>query len=142
MVIVVPCGREKRLRPCRARDLYTGRGFHHHRITAEAIGLPWVIISAEYGFVDPDEVIAPYDRRLQSQGDVDHLIQQLCLRPLPEPSVISWANQHYNAAMREAGLSVHEPLKHIGSPLRNAYLARLREQAREERGLLSPSLFV
>lgn len=55
------CVKTKDVRPRPAKDLYTSELFRRRRRYAEAAGRPWWIVSAEYGLVAPDEVIAPYD---------------------------------------------------------------------------------
>lgn len=47
-----------------AKDLYRSELFRRRRLYAEASGRPWWIVSTEYGLVDPDEVIVPYDTRI------------------------------------------------------------------------------
>ena len=47
--------------PSPARDLYQSTLFRGRLAYAEAAGKPWFIMSALYGLVDPDEVVAPYD---------------------------------------------------------------------------------
>ena len=44
-----------------ARDLYLGSVFAQRRAFAEVSGRPWYILSARWGLVQPDELIAPYD---------------------------------------------------------------------------------
>jgi uncharacterized protein DUF6884/GIY-YIG catalytic domain-containing protein len=59
--VLVGCvsGKEPTARP--ARELYRTPLFRARRRYAEASGLPWLIVSALYGIVDPDEVIEPYN---------------------------------------------------------------------------------
>lgn len=70
MLIVIGCGQEKAPAPAPAADLYVGTQFR--------LALRWarshvpdssiVVLSARYGFVALDDVIAPYDTRM---GDRD-----------------------------------------------------------------------
>jgi Family of unknown function (DUF6884) len=49
---------KKKTSPARAKDLYLSEWFcraHHY---VEATGDPWFILSAEYGLVAPDQVLA------------------------------------------------------------------------------------
>jgi hypothetical protein len=66
-VLLVGCGKSKAVEARPARALYTSDLFARRRAFAETSGRPWVILSAEYGAVDPDEVIAPYERFLEEQ---------------------------------------------------------------------------
>ena len=56
--------------PAAAKDLYISPLFRKQRAYAEALGVPWYILSAEHGLVAPDEWLAPYERYLPdtSQG--------------------------------------------------------------------------
>ena len=92
-LVVVPCGKAKiwdkypDAGPTEASIAYIGSPFKVNRTYAERFGDRWVILSARYGFVDPDYVIeGPYnvtfkDRRanpvdittLRRQVNADHL---------------------------------------------------------------------
>ncbi len=63
-VYLVSCVSQKREQPCAARDLYVSDLFRKARRYAEASGCLWFILSAEYALVEPDQVIAPYERTL------------------------------------------------------------------------------
>jgi hypothetical protein len=74
-VLLVGCGSKKAAEARPARDLYTGTLFRARRLHAEASGLPWAILTARLpGLLALDQVIEPYDRRLDSL-DRDHLAQ-------------------------------------------------------------------
>jgi hypothetical protein len=62
--VLIGCVAQKNAAPMAAKNLYRSELFRRRRLYAEASGVPWWIISAEYGFVDPDAVIAPYDTRI------------------------------------------------------------------------------
>ena len=66
-VLIVGCGAAKLDRAAPARELYTGSLARAARRHAEASGLPWRILSSEYGLVLPDQVIGPYDRHMRSR---------------------------------------------------------------------------
>jgi hypothetical protein len=65
-VALVSCVAEKRASPAPARDLYISDWFVKARSYVEHIGVPWFILSAEYGLVPPDQVIDPYERTLNT----------------------------------------------------------------------------
>ena len=64
---LVACSRTKADRPVPARELYLSPLFRAARKYAEnRYGLgQWLILSARYGLVDPDQVLAPYDLSLR-----------------------------------------------------------------------------
>ncbi len=47
-----------------AKDLYSSTLWDKRRRYAESTGMPWMILSAEHGLLQPQEVIKPYDRTL------------------------------------------------------------------------------
>lgn len=63
-LLLIGCGKSKLANPIKARHLYTGNLFRARRGYAEHSALPWLIISAQYGAVHPDQEIAPYDLHL------------------------------------------------------------------------------
>jgi hypothetical protein len=63
-VLLLGCVKRKRSVACPARDLYASPLWHGRRAYAEAAALPWAIISAEHGLVDPLTVVEPYDASL------------------------------------------------------------------------------
>ena len=62
--ILLGCVSQKGSSPAPAKDLYRSELFRRRRLWAEASGNPWWIVSAEYGLIHPDEVVAPYDTRI------------------------------------------------------------------------------
>lgn len=65
---LVSCVGKKASAPTRAAALYTSAWFQKARHHVEADGAPWFILSAEYGLVQPDAVIAPYEKTLNRMG--------------------------------------------------------------------------
>ena len=64
---LVACSRTKADQPAPARELYVSPLFRAARAYAEGRYGPgqWLILSARYGLVDPDQVLAPYDLSLR-----------------------------------------------------------------------------
>jgi len=62
-LVAVPCGKRKiwdrnpTAGTTKAKDVYIGAPFKVNREYAEKYGDRWVILSAKYGFIDPDFVI-------------------------------------------------------------------------------------
>jgi hypothetical protein len=61
---LVACVAGKLGRPAPARELYTSDWFRKARAYVEALGAPWMILSAQHGLLDPAQVVAPYDATL------------------------------------------------------------------------------
>lgn len=63
-LILVGCVKTKVDHPALAKDLYDSPLWRKRRRYAEATGMPWAILSAEHGMVDPETYLEPYDRYL------------------------------------------------------------------------------
>lgn len=68
ILIIVPCGRSKvwdkepERGPIQARIAYTGAPFAVNRQYADHFAAEWLILSAKYGFIQPDFIIpGPYN---------------------------------------------------------------------------------
>jgi Family of unknown function (DUF6884) len=113
-LVVVPCGKQKiwaskpDAGPTAAKDAYTGAPFKVNRRYAEARGGDWVVLSARYGFLEPDEVIpGPYEATFNSQKsrpiDLLELRLQVGYRRLDRyTEVIGLGGAEYQAALRMA----------------------------------------
>lgn len=76
---VVPCSDAKAAQPAKARHLYVGQMFAHTLRAAEAsaakdarIGADAkvLILSAKFGFVDPETILEPYDVKMGEVGSI------------------------------------------------------------------------
>ena len=65
---LVSCVGQKRAAPVCAKDLYMSDWFKKARRYVERAGSPWFILSAEHGLVNPESVIAPYEKTLNTMG--------------------------------------------------------------------------
>lgn len=121
--LLLGCVKSKDDRARPAKDLYTSELFRRRRLYAEASGRPWWIVSAEYGLVQPDEVIAPYDtligrRPLRERQRIaaqvaDRLEREL--GPLRGRRLELHAGDEYyqaiNPTLRQRGATVLRPLE-------------------------------
>ena len=71
MIVLIGCVKSKRNVPCKARDMYVSPLFRGRVRWAESHGLPWYILSAKYGFLEPDTPIFPYDETLNGKSDLE-----------------------------------------------------------------------
>jgi hypothetical protein len=60
-VILLGCVKLKLEHRAQAKDLYVSPLWNGRRAYAEAAGFPWLILSAKYGLLEPEQPIAPYD---------------------------------------------------------------------------------
>ena len=125
VLVIVPCGKGKiwdkkpQAGAVPARDAYTGAPFKVSRQYAEVFAATWVILSAKYGFINPDFLIPePYNvtfKRLSS-GPVPmaKLKEQIADLGLDKfPTVIALGGKEYRTAVTEAfssqPVAIHTP---------------------------------
>jgi hypothetical protein len=70
-VYLVSCVKEKGNLRAPARDLYVSNWFRKARAFVESSGMPWFILSAEYGLVEPNQIIEPYENTLSAQSSAE-----------------------------------------------------------------------
>lgn len=75
----VGCGKAKATAPTSAKDLYVGSLFRARRAYVERFDRPWFIVSAKLGLVLPNEVIAPYERKMAELATIDRLAWPLAV---------------------------------------------------------------
>lgn len=114
LLVVVPCGQGKiwdrypTAGPTPAKDVYTGAPFRVNRNYAERFASRWVILSAKYGFIDPDFVIPEsynltFKRRDPGLVSAATLRRQLVTLGLATfPDVVVLGAKEYQKAAREA----------------------------------------
>jgi len=66
VLYLVACVAQKGPRRSPAKDLYRSDWFKKARAYVEAQGGPWMILSAKYGLVSPDQPISPYEQTLNT----------------------------------------------------------------------------
>ena len=118
---LVSCVSRKLPASAPARDLYTSDWFHKARSYVESTGQPWFILSAKYGLVHPEEIIAPYDLTLNTMQVADRrrwavaILAQLGPHLEGLESVVLLAGQRYRefleTKLREIGLDVSVPMR-------------------------------
>jgi cytoplasmic iron level regulating protein YaaA (DUF328/UPF0246 family) len=71
LIALVSCVKSKREEASAAKDLYTSALFRGMRSYAEATADTWYILSAEYGLLDPNQRIEPYEKTLNRMPVTD-----------------------------------------------------------------------
>ena len=137
-LIVVSCGKAKvwdrspAAGDVAARDAYVSSLFKVCRRYAEATGIPWVILSAKYGFLNPTEPITQYNVAFGKSQDaigIDVLRRQWTERFGHVCRVISLASKAYDARLAQAigaGVDLETPLKGMGLFQRTGWLKQAR----------------
>jgi hypothetical protein len=72
VIAVIACGARKAATPQPAKDLYVGTLFAKARAAVEALDIPWLILSAKHGLLNPEQVVEPYDQQIAT-ANVSHL---------------------------------------------------------------------
>jgi len=72
-VALISCVKTKRKSAVAAKDLYISPLFKGMRRYAEQNADAWFILSAEHGVLQPDQVIAPYERTLKAMPKRDRV---------------------------------------------------------------------
>ena len=74
-LVVVPCGepkiwdRKPEAGPTPAKDAYVGTAFKVNRQYAERVGDAWVVLSAKFGLLSPEDTVdGPYDVTFHGRG--------------------------------------------------------------------------
>ena len=137
LLIVVPCGQRKiwdidpGRGPTPARDAYVGPPFKVNRNYAEKFADRWVILSAKYGFIDPNFVIpVPYNVSFKKPStrplSAELLRNQVRAKSLGAfQLIIGLGGKEYRHAVRNAfaGLPVSVQFPFAGLPIGKAMRA-------------------
>ncbi len=113
-LVIVACGRSKiwgkdpDAGPTESKDAYTGSPFKLNRQYAERYGDHWVILSAKYGFIEPNYLLpGPYEVtfKRKSPSPIAHAVlrKQVSDGALDRFAVvIGLGGKEYRAAIRDA----------------------------------------
>ncbi len=138
-LFLVSCVSQKRSVPARAKDLYLSEWFVKARGYVEAAGGRWLILSAEHGLVDPETVLVPYERTLNTMSAAERrqwaerVLDQLRPHLLGVRRIVMLAGERYREFLLpalEATCEVEIPLRGLRIGEQLAWFAqRERERA-------------
>ncbi|MER9456584.1 DUF6884 domain-containing protein [Mesorhizobium sp. M0478] len=133
-VVLVSCVKSKLPNKAKAQDLYISAQFRGSRRFAEAAGGSWYVLSALYGLVEPDAVIAPYDYTLNSLAVAERrawatkTFDQLIKAEPNLKRVTILAGKRYREFLEPAllrrGVAVNVPMANLRQGEQLAWLAR------------------
>jgi hypothetical protein len=98
---LVSCVSKKADRPSMAMDLYVSPWFSKARDYVERRNSLWYVLSAEYGLVHPEQVIAPYEQTLNRMSVAERrkwaekVIEQMRSELPDAPQIVLFAGQRY-----------------------------------------------
>lgn len=133
---LVSCVSKKLDHPAAAKDLYVSDWFKKARafVEAEAGDDDWLILSAKYGLVEPQERIAPYEKTLKKvpkagrQQWAEDVYEELMYYLAPGETVVIMAGEYYREFLvpwlEEEGFRVELPLLGLGLGEQLRWLAR------------------
>jgi hypothetical protein len=120
-VFLVSCVSSKQVQPAPARLLYQSDWFVKARAFVEARGGRWFILSALHGVVAPEEVIAPYERTLNTMPVEERrqwaarVHAQLAPLLAGRHRIVFLAGQHYREylapALARDGFQIEVPME-------------------------------
>ena len=133
-IYLVSCVSKKLPGSAPARELYASAWFCKARSYVERTGCPWFVLSAKYGLVHPDEVIAPYELTLNTMGVAERrqwargVLAQLEPRLDGFEAVVFLAGQRYREfleqPLRSRGVAVSVPMEGLGIGQQLSWLGR------------------
>ena len=107
----------------KAQDLYVSPLFRKARAYVEKTSQRWYILSAKYGLVHPETVIAPYEQTLNNMGSSERRAWSLGVLGQLEPhlvgvrSIVFLAGERYRQylepALRQKDIEVSAPMKRL-----------------------------
>jgi hypothetical protein len=133
--------KEKVDRRAPARELYVSDWFTKAIAFVESSGMPWFILSAEYGLVEHDMIIAPYERTLSKQSSAERhawaqkVIAQMELALPNVDQVVLLAGIKYREFLidylTKRYTNVHLPMRGLKIGEQLSWLSRHRMDIRE-----------
>ncbi len=113
---LIACTKSKLNRPAPARELYSASDlFSKAAAYCDAYLDGWFVLSAKYGLVEPDRIVAPYDMTLKTMPSSERRLwgiqvaQQL--RQLGDVALEVHAGAAYVQPLLEAGIVLDDPVR-------------------------------
>lgn len=129
-IYLVSCTSMKSENVSVAGELYISDWFQKAKAYVQALGVEWLVLSAEHGLIHPDQIIFPYDRTLTTMTANERkrwgsgVIRQLETLPKNAPLVIL-AGKHYRAPIESwASDRVTAPMAGMGIGEQKAWLTK------------------
>ena len=146
-LILVGCVKSKLNYRSPAKDLYNSRLWRCRYAYAEQAGVPWYILSAKHGLLDPETRIAPYDLALADLSAAERrdwsarVVNTLTAKVLGlRGKVIEihagklYVDYGLEDGLRKAGAIIRRPLAHVSGigPQCRWYAERLASGSTQE----------
>ena len=76
ILIITSCSKNKASRPMQAKNLYEGQFFKGVKHFSENFGFDLAILSAKYGLISSNQVIKPYNKKIQKKNEIEFRTNQ------------------------------------------------------------------
>lgn len=133
MIIIITCGQEKALTKSRAEKMYVSGYFKQCLAWAKAKTSPEkiFIISAKYGLLRLDEVIAPYDLRMGQPGSISPsaISRQAEDLGIVDAEIISTAGADYQKVLNRVFKKISYPFEGMTIGYRGQAMKKDRKHA-------------
>ena len=136
---------QQRRKPHPAAALFSSDWFQKARELAELDGDLWYILSAEYGLLEPDQEIAPYDTQITDFDEYDleqwrrQFFYELVKRLEPGDEIVLLAAKEYRDqiadVLKGSDYPTHIPLTGMGYGEQQKWLKDKISEAKRERGM-------
>lgn len=140
---LLSCVSKKRKAAVVAKDLYISPLFNKSRRYVEQLCDSWFILSAKYGLVDPEDVIAPYEETLNKKSQperkkwAEKVWGRLQKRLKPNDTVTILAGEKYRANLlpylEGLGCQINIPMKGLGIGRQLQWLSHKAKQPNRDR---------
>ncbi|MCY3837912.1 MAG: hypothetical protein OXH09_04565 [Gammaproteobacteria bacterium] len=123
------CVKVKRETPAPANELYVSAWFKKARACVERTGRRWAVLSAKHGLVWPDEIVAPYDKKLRA-GESRAWSERVLVDLAPHLGGVSRVaflagsvyRRHLADGLRRRGIDVQVPMEGLDWGSQGAWL--------------------
>jgi len=120
-IVCISCVKSKRTSECAAKDMYTSALFRLMFRYAQKLGPQKIfILSAKYGLLKPDDVIAPYEKTLKTMNTAERL---------------AWAEAVLSRLREEANLQEDKFIFLAGKPYRENLVRHIKNREVPMEGL-------
>ncbi len=114
ILVILACSKSKRKFECKAEDLNIGQLFNSIKQFCYEFEFPFLILSAKYGLIKPEKIIAPYDNKIKYVKHIKEL-------QLSNDSIIHEINQNYEKVLLIMGRTYKKVLENIDSNIRVSF---------------------
>jgi len=134
--IFISCVGKKLPSSAPAKELYQSDWFKKARVWAEGTGKDWYILSAKHGVLSPDDVIAPYEKTLNTMSSKDRRLWAKSTTTqinniAPKGKITFLAGKKYREFLGIEGGRISVPMEGLGIGQQLAWLNKQNTKQKE-----------